>query len=229
MGLVLVLASFAGAFVVYFGARWLLTMTAPDAPFAVAWAGSLVCVVTSFLVATTANLVEGTPFVDAHAVVMEVEPDGPAARAELQPGDRILRIDGEDVTASELVLRLRVVPTSLSCELTLERSGATQALRVTPVDGRIGVGLGEADRLHRGVGVALVGGVVQVGAPFVALGRLFAPRPPSSQPGPIGIVSRIAERGPPTLHQLVAPFTTALVWLALLALAPALWLARRRR
>lgn len=135
--------SLGAALVVFVATRWLMARQAPEARYLIAAAGSLGCLSTSLLILTTANLIEGTPMVDPHAVVQAVIAETPAAKAGVAPGDRILAIDGVEVASGEVPQRISAVPASLSCELTIEREGAVQKIRVTPEAGRIGVAIDE--------------------------------------------------------------------------------------
>lgn len=206
------------AAVVVFGAtRWLVARQAPRARYQIAAAGSLGCLSTSLLMLTTANLIEGTPMVDPHAMVRAVIADAPAAKAGVLPGDRIVAIDGIEVVSGEIPQRIGAVPASLSCELTLERDGAVQKLRVTPQAGRIGAELGEEPRLVQGAGIAIVGGVV---AWATQLGSIA----PSQ---PLGTIV-VATSRPASLHATIRPMSATLFWFGLLALGPALVIARRQ-
>lgn len=60
---------------------------------------------------------------DSGAIVLELEPGSPAARAGLRPGDVIVAVDGRPVDAVEQVLAA------------LRRSGAGDRLRLTAVRG----------------------------------------------------------------------------------------------
>lgn len=66
------------------------------------------------------------------ATVRNVEPDSPAASANLQPGDIITHIDGKIITGSkELVRYLRSCDVGQKLKLTLYRKGDTLELTVT--------------------------------------------------------------------------------------------------
>lgn len=66
------------------------------------------------------------------AIITEISPAGPAARAGLRPGDRILRFDGQEVGSSkDLVVLARNTPAGREVDLTVERGGRRQTLRVT--------------------------------------------------------------------------------------------------
>ena len=75
---------------------------------------------------TTAN--PGLPGVG----IEEIAPDSPAARAGLQPGDRITAIDGDPVTnPAELRNRVRLLREGGETRLTITRDGASRDLTLT--------------------------------------------------------------------------------------------------
>lgn len=66
------------------------------------------------------------------AAIRDVEPNSPAANANLQPGDIITHMDGTAITGSkELVRRLRSCTVGQTLKLTLYRKGDTLELSVT--------------------------------------------------------------------------------------------------
>ncbi|MGB0678791.1 MAG: S41 family peptidase [Polyangiales bacterium] len=76
----------------------------------------------------------GIELIPAHAalVIVRVIPDGPAARAGLQPGDRIVAVGGQKLQAKSLdtiLSRLRGKPGSW-LRLSIDRPGRTDPLRV---------------------------------------------------------------------------------------------------
>ena len=66
------------------------------------------------------------------ATVRQIEPDSPAAQADLQPGDIITNINTEAITGSkELVLYLRSCNVGQELKLTIYRKGETLELTIT--------------------------------------------------------------------------------------------------
>jgi S1-C subfamily serine protease len=69
---------------------------------------------------------------DGGALVEEVTPDGPAARAGIEPGDVVASIDGEPThTMSALIAALRMHIPGDVVELGVHRAGAVRPVRVT--------------------------------------------------------------------------------------------------
>jgi regulator of sigma E protease len=65
-------------------------------------------------------------------VLGQIVAGGPAERAGLAPGDRVLRADGKEIATWEaLVAAIRAKPGAL-LELVVQRDGATRAVQVTP-------------------------------------------------------------------------------------------------
>ena len=66
------------------------------------------------------------------AVVKDVRPDTPAAKAGLQPGDVIVRYQGERVEGAAALARMvRETPAGRHVEIEVERNGSTQTLSAT--------------------------------------------------------------------------------------------------
>lgn len=81
------------------------------------------------------------------AVIGTVSPSGVAERAGLRAGDRITRVDGQEVVSwSDLVVAIRSAP-GRTVEMTIDRNGTAMSVRLTPEEtqdngrriGRIGV------------------------------------------------------------------------------------------
>lgn len=71
------------------------------------------------------------------AVVKEVRPDTPAAKAGLQPGDVIVRYQGDRVEGAAALARMvRETPAGRHIEIEVERNGSTQTLSATLEKGR---------------------------------------------------------------------------------------------
>ena len=68
----------------------------------------------------------------APAVVQTITPDSAAVEAGLQPGDKILAIDGFAVRGFDDVLRLVSTAPQRTITIELERAGVTETVRATP-------------------------------------------------------------------------------------------------
>jgi len=79
------------------------------------------------------------------ATVHQVSPNSPAQLAGLEPGDKILSVDGEPVTQFYDLIRLISPHPGTPVALTIDRGGRTLELKVTPRDeggeGKIGIPL----------------------------------------------------------------------------------------
>ncbi len=107
---------------------------------AIVAAGPLANFLLAILLLTVLFLFVGRPFTPA--VVGDVVPDSPAARAGLLPGDRILEVEGREVRSFEdLQLVVRERP-EVPLRFVVERDGERLTLTITPrrevVEGRFG-------------------------------------------------------------------------------------------
>ncbi len=74
----------------------------------------------------------GQPSAHSGVVVQQVEPDGPAAAADIRVGDRITRYDGQDVVAvSQLVDLVGETPVGRRAVVEFERDGRAQQATLT--------------------------------------------------------------------------------------------------
>lgn len=72
----------------------------------------------------------GQPYTPA--VIQEVQPDGAAAEAGMQAGDRITSINGRDIDRFQDVLQEIVLSPGMPLEMVVDRNGAMVDLTVTP-------------------------------------------------------------------------------------------------
>ena len=133
-------------------------------------AGVLANLLLAWSVLMAQGLIVGIPAgfsTSAGVLVSGVQAGQAAAAAGLQPGDRILAVDGSDLgggqsAVSQLVERVKAAPEQ-TLELKTERSGRNVRLRLTPAEvggiGRIGAQLqpsgSETFRKARGLGEVL--------------------------------------------------------------------------
>jgi regulator of sigma E protease len=174
-------------------------------------------------------------------LVVEVESGSPAARAGIQPGDRIVSIDGEEVTSfAEVVERIRDRPDQrISVEV--ERAGPERPQRLSLTvqtgseqmprasDGKFvatgwlgvtaeteTVELGPIDALSSGTGMALQAGTLIIGGIYQLVTGEVSVR---SLGGPVAIgqlTGRFARRGWQSLIGWIALFSINLAILNLL-------------
>ena len=137
------------------------------------------------------------------ATVVELMPNSPAQRAGLEPGDRIVAVNGEPVHQFYDLIRLISPHPGETLTLTVERDGAMLTLEVVPKneggEGKIGIPIVFPTRLEKLGPVAAVGAAVaecrrMTVETFRVLGRLLRRKASMSQlSGPIDI-ARISGR-----------------------------------
>jgi regulator of sigma E protease len=164
----------------------------------------------------------------ATTTVADVNPRLPAAEVGIQPGDRIVAIDGEPVDASDIPDRISGSE-GRPITITVNRSGEEVVLgpvRAVPVDDTYrlgfaleGTGLGPVDALGRAFEVT---GIVTKEIVF-ALGRLVTGEGRENVSSPIGITrasSDAVERGAANYLWVLGLISLSLALLNLLPLLP---------
>jgi regulator of sigma E protease len=172
-----------------------------------------------------ALLVWGMPSQDVTtARVGTVNAGAPAAAAGLQPGDRVLSVQGQPVgTFAELADAVHARP-GTPTELRVERGGQTMALQVTPgPDGRVGVlppetleRLGLIEALGRASKLVVVNSV----ATLESIGQIVTRKSHGDLMGPVGIASIVAQQAALGLRQLLRTVIAISIALGLFNLLP---------
>ncbi|MES1258074.1 MAG: RIP metalloprotease RseP [Acidobacteriota bacterium] len=133
----------------------------------IAFAGPFMNIVLSIGVLTGLFMVRYEKIIDDNgAVIGHVMPDSPAAKAGLQPGDKIVRLNGKDKPDWEDILTAEIGSVARPVTVSYERQGHVYSTSVTPVlDERSGLG----DAGWAGQNEIQVGGVTQ-GMPAASAG-----------------------------------------------------------
>jgi regulator of sigma E protease len=112
----------------------------PWARILVAVAGPLMNVVFAFALATLIYFV-GLPMLVNPSIIGYVEPGSPEAKLGIQPGDRIVEVNGRPVHTWQQILETTALARTNVLPVTLERNGArkTYQLEAKPSEGNSGV------------------------------------------------------------------------------------------
>src|SRR5690606_26938950 len=160
-----------------------------------------------------------------------VLPGSPAEEAGLQPGDRLVSIDGEPVVTSETVIRAVRAAGERPVELTVSRRGGRIDMAVTPrwdpdrgnlmLGVELMMGLGPP---RQGAGISLAAGWRQTWGTVAELGRLIgrmiAGKEEPELAGPIGIFQITGSAAEGGLLVLLSITAALSVHLALFNLLP---------
>ena len=128
-----------------------------------------------------------------------VTPDSPAAIAGIQGGDKIVMIDGDDVDQWSDVTSKILNSKGKELAFTVERDGAQETLKVTPVENKEqGYIVGITCRVSHNPGKAVVEGVKATWsltlALFDTIGQLFSGDVGTdSLAGPVGMVQMVSQ------------------------------------
>ena len=145
--------------------------------------------------------------------VVRLMPGGRAQRAGIEPGDRIVAVDGEPVAQFYDLIRLLAPRAEQDVELLVERNGTTRTVDIVPEDiggeGKIGIALefpSELQRLPFGaaVGAATEESVRMTRETFRVLGKLLSFKASIRQvSGPIDIARISGEAAKSGLRPLI--------------------------
>lgn len=141
----------------------------------------------------------GFPRAETGTVIGEVTAGKPAARAGLEPGDRVLSIDGRTVRRWDEIAASTHASPGKTITFEVRRGERTLELRARPArDPRSGlgiVGIAPAIRLDRRPGLgAIPAGFHQAGHDAVALVRSLTTLALDSLMGPVGIVALASDQ-----------------------------------
>jgi regulator of sigma E protease len=113
----------------------------------------------------------GRPFTPPE--VGDVQADSPAAAAGLQPGDRILAVDGTDIQSFEELQRIVAESAGETLSLEVDRAGSVLTIAVTAATAELTDRFGNVHRIGR-IGVSRAGVEFQRVDPLTAVGAAIS-------------------------------------------------------
>ncbi|MEW6274502.1 MAG: RIP metalloprotease RseP [Bacillota bacterium] len=184
-------------------------------------AGSVMNFVLAILILALIFMIQGVPALTPEGlpkvttVVEQLVPGGPAEKAGLLPKDKIVAIDGREITSWEQMTEIIGARPDQNLTLTVRRAGEVKEILVTPrrdEQGKGKIGVYPAPELRRlSLFSALAAGTeytVRVTAVIINfIGQMISGRAPADLGGPVRIVweiNRAAEFGMFNLLQLAA-------------------------
>ena len=141
-------------------------------------------------------LAGGETRIDETSMRVQVAPGGPADRAGIKTGDRVLAVDGEDIHDWDALKRAVASHHGEAVHVVVERSGERLTLEATPEGGKIKI-WPFAEQASVGLGRAVTVGAVTPGKMLVtnarSLVRMFTGTEKPELSGPVGIVKSTAD------------------------------------
>lgn len=181
-------------------------------------------------------MIAGTTAYDETSMRVRVSPGGPAARAGIRDGDRIVAVEGEPINHWDQLQTIIGKRPGEVTRLTVERAGAQTAVIVVPEAkpgdrARILVGpYAETRSIGAGeaLGIGLVEPFVVVKSTAKSVVRIFTGRERAEMTGPVGIVQEVSKTGGIAIGMKLAGAIMSYVWPAISLVSLCLAFIRRR-
>jgi membrane-associated protease RseP (regulator of RpoE activity) len=141
-------------------------------------------------------LAGGETRIDEESMRVQVAPGGPAERAGIKTGDRVVALDGQDIHDWDTLKRAVAAHQSETVHVVVERGGEKLTVEATPEAGKIRVGP-LSEQAPVGLGRAVMVGAITPGKLLVStahsLVRIFTATEKPELSGPVGIVQSTAD------------------------------------